>query len=566
MPVLTGGEAIVRMLWVHGVDLCLGMGGYQPLPYYDALARQSDIRHILIRDEKHGAFAADAYARVKNRPAVADATLGPGATNLVSGAAESYGASIPLILLTAEVNGLIATRGATQESDQRGMLAPTSRLTVELDRIERIPELVRRAVSVANGGRPGPVHLNVREEVFHGEHDFADDELYADPGSTLACGRRPRPDPQLVDRAAVVLAAAERPVLLAGGGIHLSGAYAEVERIAELMGMPVVTTISGKGSLSEAHPLAAGIVGRYSRFGNDLVKAADVLLVVGCKLGEIATSRWSLLRPGTTIVHVDIDAAEPGRVYRTDIGIWSDAGLGLADLAAALGDGAEPSARRARLEAVDTARAAWRAEAGPRYASGEIPIAMPRVVAELQRALPPESIVVADGGFAAHWSGLLYDVTAAGRHYIANRGHAAIGYGLPGAIGAKLAAPDLPVVALCGDNGFAMAVAELETAKRERTPLVALVVNNGTLGYVKALQHGMYDGRYQSVDFLDVDYGAVARAFGCEGRRVERPDDLAGALAEALASDVPYVLDVLITVDPGEMLPGVDARTVRASR
>jgi acetolactate synthase-1/2/3 large subunit len=446
------------------------------------------------------------------------------------------------------------------------MLAPTSRLTVELDRIERIPELLRRAVAIANGGRPGPVHLNVREEVFHGEHDFADAEFYADPGSTLACGRRPRPDAELVDRAAALLREAERPVLLAGGGVHLSRAYAELAQLAELAGLPVVTTISGKGSLAETHPLAAGIIGRYSRFGNDLVKAADVLLVVGCKLGEIATSRWSLLSEGTTIVHVDIDAAEPGRVYRTDVGIWADARLALADLRAALEGDAPRLAerRRTRIEAVEAARAAWRTEADRGFASGEVPITMPRVVAELQLALPPESIVVADGGVAAHWSGLLYDVTAPGRHYIANRGHAAIGYGLPGAIGAKLAAPDLPVVALCGDNGFAMAVAELETAKRERTPLVAMVVNNGTLGYVKALQHGMYEGRYQSVDFLDVDYGAVARAFGCEGRRVEQPDELADALAEALASDVPYVLDVLITTDPAEMLPGVDTRTVRA--
>lgn len=566
MPVLTGGEAIVRMLQLHDVDLSLGMGGFQPLPYYDALARQDKIRHVLIRDEKHGAFAADAYARVTNRPAVADATLGPGATNLVSGAAESFGASIPLLLLTAEVNSLIATRGATQESDQRGMLKPTSRLSVELDRIERIPELIRRAVTVANGGRPGPVHVNVPEEVFHGSFDFPAEELYALRGTTSACGRRARPDGSLVAEAAALLRDAERPVLIAGGGIHLSQAYDVLAELAELTGVAVASTISGKGSLPEQHPLSIGLIGRYSRFANELVKDADVLLVVGCKLGEIATSRWSLLDPATTVIHVDIDPVEPGRVYRTDLALWGDARLTLTDLSDALhGDRARMAERRRRRAGqIAAARGTWWEQAEPKYRSGETPIGIPRVLHELRQALPAESIVVADGGFAAHWSGLLYDVTAAGRHYIANRGHAAIGYGLPGAIGAKLAAPDLPVVALCGDNGFAMAVAELETAKREGCPLVALVVNNGTLGYVKALQHSLYDGRYVSVDFLDTDYAAVARAFGCEGRRIEQPDDLAGALREALESDVPYVLDVLVTVDPAEMLPGIDARTVQA--
>ena len=175
--------------------------------------------------------------------------------------------------------------------------------------------------------------------------------------------------------------------------------------------------------------------------------------------------------------------------------------------------------------------------------------------------LPEESIVVADGGFAAHWSALLLDIPLSGRHYIANRGHAAIGYGLPGALGAQLAAPNLPVVALCGDNGFAMALAELETAKRERLPVPVIVVDNAALGYVKALQHGLYDSRFISADFLEVDYAEVARSLGCWGRRIETPDNLNEALAEALASDLPAVVDVVTTRDASKMLPGVDSRT-----
>ena len=198
MPTMTGGEAVVRLLQLHGVECAFGMGGFQPLPYYDALARQSQIRHILIRDEKHGAFAADAYARIKNRPAVADATLGPGATNLISGVAEPFGASVPLIVLTGEVNSMISGRAATQESDQFSMLKPTSKMSIRLDRIERVPELLRRAFAVANSGRPGPVHVNVPEDVFHGSYDFRESDLFADPDACVVGGRRVRPDKRLI--------------------------------------------------------------------------------------------------------------------------------------------------------------------------------------------------------------------------------------------------------------------------------------------------------------------------------------------------------------------------------
>lgn len=562
MPQLTGGEAIVRMLQLHGLEYAFGMGGFQPLPYYDALARQSQIRHVLMRDEKHGAFMADGFARIRNRPAVADATLGPGATNLISGVAESFGASIPLIVLTGEVNSLIAGRAATQESDQAGMLRPTVKLQIRLDRIERIPELVRRAYAVTNGGRPGPVHLNVPEDVMHGRHDFAESDLYADPDACAVSGRRARPAADLVERAAALLRAAHRPVMLVGGGVHLSEAWGEVSRLVELAGVPVATTMSGKGALDERHPLSLGVFGRYSRTANDAIKAADLLLVVGCKLGEIATSRWTVIPSAARIVHVDVDPTELGKVYRTDVGLWGDAKLALADLAEAIRP--DVAALRERMAeqraAVIAAKRAWLEDAMAKYTSDEQPIHQARLLWDLRAALPGDAILVADGGFAAHWSGLFYDTHAGSRTYIANRGHAAIGYGLSGAIGAKLAAPGRPVVALCGDNGFAMAVAELETSRRIGAPVVAVVVNNNTLGYVKALQHSLYADRFFSVDFLDTDYGAVGRAFGCRGYRVSDPADLRSTLVEAIAAGETAVVDVLVTTNPSEMLPGVDAR------
>jgi acetolactate synthase-1/2/3 large subunit len=564
MPKLTGGEAIVHLLRLHGVDHAFGMGGFQTLPYYDAITRQDSLRHILIRDEKHGAFAADAFARVANRPAVADATLGPGATNLVSGAAESFGASIPLILLTGEVNSLIAGRGATQESDQFGMLKPTSKASIRIERIDRVPELIRRAMTIAVSGRPGPVHVDVTEDVMHANHEFPDSDLYADPASTRVGVRKVRPDQDAIDAASAILADARRPLIVVGGGVHLSQAYGELTDLVDATGIPVTYTMSGKGAIDDRHPAVLGLIGRYSRAGNDLIKDADVILVVGCKLGEIATTRWSLLRPTSKLIQIDVDPAEFGKVYRCDVGVWADAGLGLRDLLAAL------PARQLKTQIAEwTLRAGdvrrkWEEGAEANYRSGEQPIHMARLLRELRRSAPDDSIVVADGGFAAHWSALLYETRLCGRGYIANRGHAAIGYGLPGAIGAKLAAPDRQVIALCGDNGFAMAVAELETAKRAHTPLVAVVVDNAALGYVKALQHSLYSGRYVSADFEAIDYADVARSFGCFGRRVTDPNELPSAFEAAFASGLPAVLDVVTTLDPSRMLPGVDARTIRS--
>jgi acetolactate synthase I/II/III large subunit len=562
---MTGGEALVKMFQAHQIEIAFGMGGFQVLPYYNALAGQNQIRHVLIRDEKHGAFAADGYARVQNKPAIADATLGPGATNLVSGAAESFGASIPMILLTGEVSSMIAGRGATQESDQVGMLKPTCKASITVSKLERVPELVRRAHNIAVSGRPGPVNLNVPEEVCHGVHDFSEDEFHADPGSLAVFSRRPRPDATVVDSAAKLLRHAKNPLLLIGGGLHLSQAYGELERFVALTGMPVAYTISGKGALPDSHPLVAGLCGRYSRFANGLIKEADLLIVIGSKFGEIATNRWSIVNPVTKILHIDIDPEELGKVYRLELGIWADAKLALADLCAALPveDGAIASRKEAQAAKVVLLRQNWLAMSQAQAASNEQPIHMARLFRELRQVLPADSIIVADGGFAAHWSALLYDITTSGRSYIANRGHAAIGYGLPGAIGAKLGAGRKPVVALCGDNGFAMTAVELETARRAGAPVIVVVVNNSALGYIKALQHALYDGRYISADFLDVNYAGIARAVGCEGLRVDDPNDLGRALQKALEmqADTPVLVDVRTTTDPAKMLPGIDART-----
>ena len=558
---LNGGEALAEMLKAHGVGPMFGMGGFQLLPFYGALAGLG-LTHHLVNDERCAAKACDAYARVTGRPGVCDATLGPGATNLVTGLVESLNAGVPQVVLIGDVNRAHAHKNMTQEARQVEILRPAVKELIRIEDGGRIPELVRRAFALATSGRPGPVVLDVPEDVCHGSFDYEAADFAVDPATLEIPARRVRPDAAELTRAARLIAGASRPLILAGGGVHLSGAYAALQALAEAQNIPVAHTMSGKGGLACTHPLSAGLFGRYARIANELIAASDCLIVLGCKLGEIATKRYILIPAATPLIHIDIEVGELGRWRVPEVALWADARAALDDLAAELADGA--GAARADYAAEVPARmAAWRAEAAGKLESGERPIAMARVAHELNRALPEDAILVADGGFAGHWTGLLYDTKRSGRTYIANRGFASIGYGLPGALGAQLAAPNRPVVGVTGDGGLNMVLGELETALRAGAGFTLIVVNNAASGYVKALQHVLFDGRTQSADLTETDYANVAEALGCHGIRVEDPADLAAALATGMAErSRPTLLDVVVTRDPAKMLPGVDSRTL----
>ena len=565
---LNGGQALAEMLKLSGVGPMFGMGGFQLLPFYEAV-RALGLKHYLINDERCGAFASDAYARVTNRPGVCDATLGPGATNLVTALIESLNAGMPLVAIIGDANRDHAWKNMTQEARQVEILKPAVKELIRIEGTKRIPELVRRAFAVATSGRPGPVVLDVPEDVCHGEHDFDAADFWVDEGTLKAQARRTRPDPAEIERAAAIIAKAERPLLMVGGGIHISEGYDALLAVAEGFGIPVAHTMSGKGGISCLHPLSAGLFGRYSRIANDLVAASDALIVVGCKLGEIPTRRFQLIPPGKPVIHIDILAEEIGRTTRTDVALVGDARLALQDLAAALSDGGKTRARRkAYCDEVPTRMAKWAQGAADRLQSKDTPINVGRLMGELNAIMPDDAILVADGGFAGHWGGLCFDTKKAGRHFIADRGFASIGYGLPGSMGAQLAAPGRRVVGLTGDGGFNMTLGELETARRVGTPFVLCVFNNAASGYVKALQHSMFGGgNYQSSDLIEMDYAAIARAMGCRGIRVDDPEMLAGALREGLENtSSPTVLDVIVTRDPTKMLPGVDNRTLTVTK
>ena len=548
----------------HGGPI-FGMGGFQLLPFYDA-ARRLGLAHHLIDDERTGIFAADAYAKVSGRVGLVDATLGPGATNLVTGLVEALNAGSPIVAIVGDSHRDHSWKNMTQESRQVEILRPACKELIRVESIGRIPELVRRAFTVATSGRPGPVVLDVPEDIAHTIHDFDAADFYGDARFESVPALRSRPDAAAVAEAAQLLTQAKRPIILAGGGVHISGAAAALTAFADELSIPVAHTLTGKGAIPCNSPLSVGLFGRYDRIANDLIDAADVILVVGCKLGEIATKRYTLPASSKIVIHLESLAEEMGRTLQTYLPLWGDARLGIQDLHQEVA--AEGPAIRERQAAyrdeISRKIAAWRAEVDDRVNSSEVPINIARLLTEINRALPADGYLVADGGFAAHWSGLLFDTKEPGRRFVPDRGFASIGYGLPGAIGVAMAATGHPVLSITGDGGFNMAVGALETARRLGVTFTVIVVNNAASGYVKALQHLVYgEGSYHASDLCELNYADIARSFGCQGIRVESPDELAGALKQALASEGPTVLDVVVTRDPARMLPGVDSRVAR---
>lgn len=560
---MNGGRALAEMLKLHNPAPMFGMAGFQLLPFYDAV-RELGLSHTLINDERSGVFISDAWARVTGRPGICDATLGPGATNLVTGLVESLNAGVPLIVLVGNSNRDHSWKNMTQEARQSEILSPAVKDLIRVERGLRIPELVRRAYSVATSGRPGPVVLDIPEDVAHGEFDYPKDDLYADPETQRIPAKRSRPGREAVEKAAELVRNSDRPILLAGGGVHLSRAYDELLNFAEDFSVPIAQTLSGKGAIPCTHPLSVGLFGRWSRIANDLIETSDCIMSVGCKMGEIATKRYALMPQDVPFIHLDIVAEEIGRTTATDVALWGDAAEGLRDLQEGMSENAKAQRDRRKdyVGEIEERMQAWRVEAEPRYASTERPVNMARMVRELQNVMPGNGILVVDGGFAAHWTGLLYDSTRSGRSYIADRGLASIGYGLPGTMGAQLAAPDAPVVGITGDAGFNMVLGELETAHRLGLGFTLAIVNNAASGYVKALQHNMYGARYQSSDLSEVNYANVARELGCQGIRVEDPEKLGEAFTDGIENrDTPTIVDVVVTRDPSKMLPGVDSRT-----
>ena len=540
---LTGAEAVVELLKAHGVEIIFGLCGDTSLPFYDALARlPHGMRHVLARDERSAAYMADGYARVSGKVGVCEGPSGGGVTYILPGLAEANESSVPVLCINTDISVSARGRYTLTELDQGALMRPVTKWNAVLDRSQDIPRFLRTAFNEMTTGRPGAAHIGLPFDVQNGSVERSD--VWGDVTLSRYPSRRVAPDPVFVERAAKLLGDASSPIFLCGGGVVIAGAEQELLDLAERLSAPVATTISGKGSIDEEHPLAVGVVGSNGGTPETraIVDQADLVMFIGCRAGSVTTERWKHPAPSKTrIIHLDVDPAVLGANYPVDIPLVGDAKLALAALNEALATFKRPL----ETAAVQKAKAEKFARFQAFAESADKPIKPERVVAELARALDADAIVVADAGTPCPYLSAYYPVRKTGRQFFSNRAHGALGYSLPAAIGAHFARPQVKCVSVMGDGSFGFTCGELETLVRYRLPITSIVISNATYGWIKAGQKSGYGARYFGVDFETTDHAAVAAAFGVKSWRVTEPGELAKALKEAIAHDGPSLVDVV---------------------
>jgi acetolactate synthase-1/2/3 large subunit len=546
MARMTGWEAVVTGLRAEGVPYVFGLPG-DPGHLYDALYEaepDGGPRAIGVRYETSGAFLAMAYARVSGQVAACFGCPGPGIANLVPGILEAFSGCTPMLVLGVRASRLTNGMGAFQECDHIGMLRSITKWATTVETAERIPWTIRRAVQLARSGQPGPVYVELPA-------DIGKDKAEIPPYVRSLPPSRPAPDPAAIAEAANLLAAAERPLLVTGGGAILSDAGDAVAAFSHRFGVPIQTTPAGRGSVAETHPLFAGLVGLYrTTFPRETYEGADLLLTVGARMEEFQGG--FLPRPeGAKLVQIDIDPFELGRNWRPDVAIQADARRAVEALGAVMAErGAGPSPdwvatiERGRAEAIEAARA----DAAAALADG-LPFKGKSVVAAINRVFGANTILVKENGgqdlWAYYWP--YYQVLDEGC-CVPPAEQTAMGYGVIGAMAAKLARPDRQVVCTTGDGAFQMAIHELGTAAQEKLPVTWVVLDDGAFGWVQWSQKRGLDGRIVATQFdPPLDVVGVARACGCDGVRVETVEGLEAALEQAKAANaagVPFVVDV----------------------
>jgi acetolactate synthase-1/2/3 large subunit len=540
---VTGAEAVVELLSLHGVKVLFGLCGDTSLPFYDALARLAHgMRHILARDERSAAYMADGYARIAGKVGVCEGPSGGGVTYLLPGLAEANESSVPVLAINSDISVGARGRYALTAIDQATLMRPVTKWNAVLDRSQDIPGVLRTAFEQMTTGRPGAAHIGLPFDLQSGP--VARSDLYGNQSFGQYPARRVAPPPSDIERAAALLVHASSPVIICGGGVVISGAHEELLQFAERLGAPVATSISGKGAIAENHPLCVGVAGSNGGTpeSREVVDTADMIVFVGCRAGSVTTEKWRHPAPAhVKIIHLDVDPTVIGVNYPADAALVGDAKLALAALNDALPSAQRPLHPTRAEKAKEQKFAKFRLLAD----SSEQPIKPERVVAELSRHLDPDAILVVDAGTPCPYFSAYYELQKPGRRFISNRAHGALGYSLPAVIGAHFAEPAAKCVAVMGDGSFGFACGELETALRYRLPITFIVLANASFGWIKAGQKSAYRERYFGVDFTGTDHAAVAAAFGLKSWRVTEPAGLGKILPEALAAPEPTLIDIV---------------------
>jgi len=539
MAKMTGAEALVEALKRQKVDVIFGIPGGAILPVYDVLY-DSTIRHILMKHEQCAAHAADGYARASGRPGVCMATSGPGATNLVTGIANAYMDSSPIVALTGQVPRPMIGKDAFQEADIVGITTPITKYNFQVKKASDIPSTVKTAFYLATTGRPGPVLIDLPKDVQTetAEIEFTD-------GIEIR-GYKPRydPHPLQVKKSAEMLAQAEKPVILAGGGVILSNASPELLKIAELLTAPVATSLMGKGCFPENHPLSLGMVGMHGTIAaNKIILEADVLLVAGLRFSDRTTGKLDMFCPEAKIIHIDVDSAEIGKNAKVDLPMVADAKMALEAIYQSLN------------QQMKTKESPWRKRVqvlkeevqnkSNNNSKGKLKPA--DLLEQLRKDLPEDAIVTTEVGQNQMWAALHFKAYRP-RTFISSGGLGTMGFGFPASLGAKVACPDKPVVDIAGDGSFIMTEQDLATSVLEDIPVTVIVLNNAMLGMVAQWQRLFYNRRYSASELKGIpDFVKLAEAYGAQGFRVESLTDFSGAVRKAVKSNVTTVIDIPVS-------------------
>ena len=542
---MRGGEAIIESLKNMGVKTIFGYPGGQTIPFYDMLY-DADINHILVRHEQAAAHAADGYARASGRVGVCLATSGPGATNLVTGIGTAYMDSSPIVAITGQVPTHLIGNDAFQEADIIGITMPIVKYSYQPKNPDLIPSIIKSSFEIASTGRPGPVLIDVPKEVQEGELTKFDDSLIETPGYNPTIKGNIRQ----VKKARDLIKEAKRPMILAGAGVIISNACAELRKFAETINAPVMTSLLGKGAFDETNDLALGMLGMHGRkVSNDYINESDLLIAIGIRFSDRTTGRIESFAPDTKIIHIDIDPAEIGKNVEVDLPIVGDARNILSSLNKVLTTYKPSSDVNKWTDMIKQKKI----ELLPRVTYDDVPLKPQTVIKEIAEVLTPESILTTDVGQNQMWAAHFFD-TQKPRKFISSGGLGTMGFGFPAAIGAKVACPDDPVVSLNGDGGFLMVCQELATVREYDLPVIAIVLENRTLGMVYQWQSLLYNERHsQTLLGNSPDFVKLAESFGVNATRITKPGETKEALSSAIKDNEPVLLNVVI--DPEEALP-----------
>lgn len=541
-----GGTALVELLVAHGVEVVFGLPGGQTAALYDAIDRDDRISHVGVHDERTAAYAADAYSRLTRRVGVCDATVGPGTAKLPSGLGEAFNSSIPVIAIVSELPAPTEARwhrGATSQAlDQEALLRPVTKWVATVRRIDDLGPMVRRAFREATTGRPGPVAVIIHQDVLDGPPPA--DSQATDPHAARF-GRfpavAPAPSPAELEALAAVLDRSERPLLVVGGGAAGPVAAPLLAGLAE-HGIAVATTLSGKGAIDETHPMSVGVL---ASLGTPAARAAaqraDLLILAGTKWGSGTTLGWSLPLPDQRVAHIDVDPVEPGRDRPVDAIVLADALTTLAALRPA------PVDRSAWAAEVGSIRDDWAGQRAAMWSSQAVPVDPQRVMGELGSHLGAGDVVIADASLSSGWVGSFVEAGGDGPRTLFPRGLAGLGWAIPAAIGAAEAGAR-KVVAVMGDGAAPYAIGEIAILAKRRAPVVMVVLNNTSFGWIRWYRRLTFGRGWEEPDLPETNFADVGAAYGLHAERVEDPDRLAAAFADAFAADGPALIEVVTSM------------------